>query len=413
MNFKDFEIDSEVIKNIGKKGIKTPTEIQKEVIPKIFQKRDLIVHGKTGSGKTLSYLLPLITRIESNPKERVLIIVPTRELVVQISEVVTTILEGYREKMELIYGGRELSENTKKIGEKKNFIIAVPGRLKEYIAKKIIDLSKISVLIIDEADLMIEMGFKNDMEEIVKKLSEKRETLMFSATFSSDIKKIAYRYTKNPELISINEEGNKFSHINQRYVETTDRRKVDILSEMINEDNPFLGIIFCRTKARVDKLDMQLLERGFKCQKLHSDIPQPKREKIMKSFKNMEVQFLIATDIASRGIDVLGVTHIYNYDCPENIQDYVHRIGRTGRGKEKGESILIITEKDSEILKEIKNYTKTTPTKREVEYKVDTQCRLDIQTGKYDKKINISSKKLEEIKIIKQRARIKKEFTKG
>lgn len=412
MTFEILGIKKIISDKLKKMGIKIPTEIQEEVIPKVFFKKDVIAQSKTGSGKTLAFLLPLLERVYKSASEKILILTPTRELALQISEVLKTIDVEDKVESVLMYGGRELSNNYK-VESSVNFIIATPGRLIDCMNKNMINLSQIKTLIIDEADQMIELGFKNEMEEIVKKCPKKRETLLFSATLSSEIKKIAYRFTVEPEVVVIEDKEDSLSKINQKYVETTDRRKIDILCQMINEDNPFMGIIFCRTKARVDRLDELLTERGFSCQKLHSDIPQAKREKIIKSFKNLEVQFLIATDIVSRGIDVSGVTHVYNYDAPENSEIYIHRIGRTGRAGKSGESNLILTERDSHMLKEIETELNTSLEMRDVLYTPDVANLNQLPERKYDKKITISSKKIENIKIIKNRARIKKDFKEG
>lgn len=409
MTFEALKINEDIIGKLKKIGIKMPTEIQREVIPKILSKKDIIAQSSTGSGKTLAFLLPLVERVYKNSNEKILILIPTRELAVQISEVLKNIDVKEKINTALMYGGRELSDNYK-VENSINFVIATPGRLLECISKGMINPALFQTLIIDEADQMIELGFKNEMEGIVKSCTKKRETLLFSATLSPEIKKIAYKYTIEPEVVIIEDKEDLLGKIKQQYVETTDRRKIDILCQMINEDNPFMGIIFCRTKVRVDKLDELLTERGFACQKLHSDIPQAKREKIIKSFKNLEVQFLIATDIAARGIDVTGVTHIYNYDAPENAEIYTHRIGRTGRAGKLGDSYLILSEKDLGVLKTIQSELNITIPAREVEYTPNVMNVNELPKIKYDKKISISAKKIEDIKIIKKRARIKKSF---
>lgn len=411
MGFKSLNISEKFINLLKKQGIKNPTPIQEESIPIILEGKDLIAEAKTGSGKTLAFLLPIIEKFTgNNNKIQYLILTPTRELAIQISQEIEklNIENGInRLKTLLIYGGKDLGNDVKKIDKEIDLIIATPGRLIDNIKKKMIDLSFIKVLILDEADHMIDMGFKNEIEEIEKHCNKKRQTLLFSATLDSTVKKLAYRYTKNPVFISISDDEDRFKNIEQFYVQTTDRKKIDALCQLINEENPFMGIIFCRTKIRVDKLDELLHERGYKCQKLHSDIPQVKREKIMKSFKNLEVQFLIATDIASRGIDVTGVTHIYNYDMPENNEIYIHRIGRTGRAEDKGKSYIFITDKDKIQLDEIIEKLGVIIKEKEITHENNVQSEIQLPKQKYDKRINISSKKIENIKLIKKRAWLK------
>lgn len=409
MLFESLGISKNICNLLKKKGIKEPTEIQEKVIPFLLSGGDLIAKSETGTGKTLAFILPIIEKVYRGSKEKTLIFVPTRELCMQINEVIKSVDIENKVIVTLIYGGRELSEN-RRLEKDSNIIIATPGRILEWNKNGNLDFKDVNRVILDEADQMIELGFKNEIEEIMNKLSKKRETLFFSATLASNIKKIAYRYANNPKIIEINKDEKILDSIVQKYVNTTDRRKIDILCQMINEDKPFLGIIFCRTKVRVDKLDSLLTERGYTCQKIHSDIPQPKREKIIKSFKNLEVQFLIATDIVARGIDIKGVSHIYNYDAPESYENYQHRVGRTGRAGEKGESFLILTEKDIEFLNELKRKENIKLVEREVLYEQDIKNTSELPTQKYNKKINISSKKIEEIKIIKERSRIQKEF---
>lgn len=403
--FKELKISEKYLNILKKKGIKSPTEIQNLAIPYIKEGKDVIGEASTGSGKTFAYLLPVLDglKIEKN-KVSVLILVPTRELAIQVKNEIDFLDEEKKYSVALIYGGRESGRG----GESSDIVIATPGRLIELIEKSLIDLSKVETLILDEADQMILLGFKNEVEKILTKLSKKRQTLCFSATLNSEVKKMAYRYTKEAKVIVVEKDEDAIKKIEQYIIETTDRRKIDTLCKVINEDNPFMGIIFCRTKIRVDKLDEKLHEKGYLCQKIHSDIPQAKREKIMKSFKNLEVQFLIATDVVARGIDVDGVTHIYNYDIPENGEGYIHRVGRTGRAGNSGKSYTFIDPKDKSILETIEAEIGFFIPRKEVEYEQDVINKNELPKTKYDKRINVSSKKIEAIKITKRRANFKK-----
>ena len=406
-SFKELGVKSKYIELLKRKGISVPTAIQNETISLINEGKDIIGESATGTGKTLAFLLPTLEKLEKESKDswiKVLILAPTRELTIQIGEVIEGLDVEGNFKLGLIYGGKTGGRTKKEL----DIVVATPGRLLELIEKKIIDISKISTLIIDEADQMILLGFKNEVEKIIKNINKKHQTLCFSATLNSEVKKFAYRYTKEPKVINVKEEIESVDNISQFIIETSDRRKIDSLCTVLNEDNPFIGIIFCRTKVRVDKLDEQLHTRGYSCQKLHSDIPQSKREKILKSFKNLEVQYLIATDVVARGIDIQGVTHIYNYDIPEGAEGYIHRIGRTGRAKEKGTACLFIDDKDREKLKVIESELGYELKKREVFEKPNTENTNILPKTKYDKRINVSSKKIENIKIVKKREALKR-----
>ena len=357
MDFKNLKIVSNLINLLNKNGIVKPTPIQIETIPEIIRGNDVIGKSKTGSGKTLAFLLPLLQGLSNETKKtEVLILSPTRELAIQITE------EANKFNINNLgilaaYGGKDVGSQLKKLNKGINMVIATPGRLIDHIDRGNIDLSHIKTVIIDEADQMLLMGFKNEIETIMNYVPKRVQVLCFSATIDSKVKKLAYRYMDEPTIIDITEEEtSKIPNIKQEVIKTTDRWKVDALAKALEEDNPFMSIIFCRTKRRADELELKLSQKGIKASKLHSDVPQNKREKLMKSFRNCEIQYLIATDVASRGIDVSGVTHIYNYDAPENLESYIHRIGRTGRAGESGYACLITDPKNYPVLEEIEEY---------------------------------------------------------
>lgn len=355
MNFNDLKIKKELVEILNKNGIVEPTEIQKKSIPLIKNNLDVIAEAQTGTGKTLAFLVPIIEKINLDDKNvQALILSPTRELAIQI----------YNEAKKLTtdisvlpcYGGVDISRQIKKLQSNTQLIVATPGRLLDHLMRKTIDLSKIKTLVLDEADEMLFMGFKNDIEKIITFMPKKKQMLAFSATMDPKVKKLAYRYMEDPSVVSIKKENITLDNITQEVVITTDRQKQDDLCKVLEIDNPFLAIIFCRTKARVDKLELDLGKKGYNCEKLHSDVKQSKRERIMKNFRDAKIQYLIATDVAARGIDVTGVTHIYNYDIPENTESYIHRIGRCGRNKEKGNTTLFVSIKDIDSLKDLEKF---------------------------------------------------------
>ncbi|AZV57248.1 DEAD/DEAH box helicase [Clostridium sp. AWRP] len=367
MDFKELEISENIITELKHIGITKPTPIQQESIKFIREGRDVIAEAQTGTGKTLAFLLPIFQNISPNINStQALIVTPTRELAIQITEEALKLKKAKNVNILAAYGGKNIGSQLKKLKRNIHLIIATPGRLLDHLHRKTIDLSKLKTLVLDEADQMLLMGFKNDVEDIIKEVSKKRQTLCFSATMNSDVKKLAYRYMIDPLVISIKKEEVTLNNIKQYVIETTDRKKQDALCNIMDQDNPFMAIIFCRTKRRVDDLEIALYQRGYNCKKLHSDIPQSKRERIMKSFRNADIQYLIATDVAARGLDISGVTHIYNYDIPENVESYIHRIGRTGRAGEKGCTCLFVDPKDKRTLEEIERGTKSRIPRREL-----------------------------------------------
>ncbi|WP_297520826.1 DEAD/DEAH box helicase [uncultured Clostridium sp.] len=357
MNFKELGIKENIIDILKKNGITTPTAIQAESIPSILKGNDVIGEAQTGTGKTLAFLLPTIQNISTkNSNTQVLILSPTRELAIQITEEAQKLTEGTDIKLLAAYGGKDVGSQLKKLKNDIHMIVATPGRLLDHLKRKSINLSKINTVIIDEADQMLLMGFKNEITDIMSCVPKKCQTLCFSATMDSAVKKLAYRYMNDPKFIEIKEETVTVDSINQEVVETTHRWKQDALCSALEEDNPFMAIIFCRTKRRADELEAGLYKRKIKCEKIHSDVPQAKRERIMKSFKNADIQLLLATDVASRGIDVSGVTHIYNYDMPESVESYIHRIGRTGRAGEDGYTCMFTDPSNLPMLEEIEKF---------------------------------------------------------
>lgn len=368
MNFKELGINEDIIKILKNIGITKPTAIQQESIKFIKEGRDVIAEAETGTGKTLAFLLPIFENISPNTNiVQTLIITPTRELAIQITEEAIKLKEAKNINILAAYGGKDIGSQLKKLKGNIHLIIATPGRLLDHLERKTVDLSKLKTLVLDEADQMLLMGFKNEIEAIIKETSKKRQTLCFSATMDSQVKKLAYRYMNAPLMITVKkEEEVTLSNIKQHVIETTDRRKQDALCNVLEQDNPFMAIIFCRTKRRADTLEVALHQRGYNCEKLHSDVVQSKRERIMKAFRNADIQYLIATDVAARGLDISGVSHIYNYDIPESVESYIHRIGRTGRAGEAGYTCLFIDPKDERTLEEIEKKIKFRIPRREL-----------------------------------------------
>ncbi|HKM01411.1 MAG TPA: DEAD/DEAH box helicase [Sedimentibacter sp.] len=356
MDFIELGISKDIVDVLRNTGISEPTPVQIESIPPIKEGKDVIAEAQTGTGKTLAFMLPIFENIDPEMESvQCLIITPTRELAIQITDEANKLTKTKNINILAAYGGKDIGSQIKKLKNNIHMIIATPGRLLDHISRDTVDLSKLRTLVIDEADQMLLMGFKNEVEDIIKETPKTRQTLCFSATLDSAVKKLAYKYMKNPISISVQKESVTLDNIKQHVVETTDRNKQEALFSVLNEDRPFMAIIFCRTKVRVDVLEEAMYHKGYNCKKLHSDILQSKRERIMKSFRNGDIQYLIATDVAARGLDISGVSHIYNYDIPENAESYIHRIGRTGRAGERGYTCLFVAPKDMKMLNEIED----------------------------------------------------------
>lgn len=367
MNFKELGINDNTIETLTSMGITSPTPIQEESIGLIKSGNDIIAEAQTGTGKTLAFLLPILENISPELNHvQALIVSPTRELAIQITKEAEKLCENTDINLLAMYGGKDIGAQLKKLKKNIHLVIATPGRLLDHIERETIDLSKLKVIVLDEADQMLFMGFRIEVETILRQTPKNRQMLCFSATMDSAVKKLAYKYMNTPSVVSIQKEEITLTNIKQNVVETTDRGKQDALCAVLDKDNPFMGIIFCRTKARVDKLEEVLHRRKYNCAKLHSDVKQSHRERIMKSFRNADIQYLIATDVASRGLDISGVSHVYNYDIPENAETYIHRIGRTGRAGEEGYTCMFVDPKDYTTLKEIEEAIEMEIPRREI-----------------------------------------------
>ncbi|WP_297636916.1 DEAD/DEAH box helicase [uncultured Clostridium sp.] len=369
MNFKELKIDEDLVLVLNKNGINTPTEIQEKAIPIILNGEDVIGEAQTGTGKTLSFLLPMFQEIDlKNKNIQGLIISPTRELAIQITEECNKLSKGKEVNVLSLYGGKDMAGQLKKLNTNVHIVVATPGRLIDHIEKGNINLKNVKTVVLDEADQMLLMGFRNEIDKIMTYVPKKKKMLCFSATMDSKVKKLAYRYMNNPKIISVsNNDKVTLDEIKQEVVFTTDRWKRNALCKALEEDNPFMAIIFCRTKRRADELEEYMARGKFNCEKIHSDIKQSKRERLMKNFREAKIQYLIATDVAARGIDIEGVDYIYNYDAPETPESYIHRIGRTGRQGAKGYTCMFIADKDKSHLKAIQEMIEMEIPERNVE----------------------------------------------
>lgn len=340
--FSDFKIDESLKRSIAQKGYTAPTPIQDRAIPHILRGEDVVGLANTGTGKTAAFLIPLIDKILKKPDENVLIMVPTRELAIQINDE----LRGFTRFMRIYsvscVGGAPISGQIKALRQRNQFIIGTPGRLKDLVERKVIDLSKIGNVVLDEADRMLDMGFIADMRAILGKMKPDRHTLFFSATMSREIEALIKDFMKTPVTISVKTRDTSKS-VDQDVVRIPrGADKLDMLHDLLIQNGFEKVLVFGRTKHGVEKLSHKLLERGFKVESIHGDKNHARRQKALKAFKDDKIQILVATDVAARGLDITDVSHVINYDIPESYDDYVHRIGRTGRGGKKGKALTFI-----------------------------------------------------------------------
>jgi superfamily II DNA/RNA helicase len=340
--FSDFKIVETLKQAISSRGFKNPTPIQDRAIPHILKGLDVVGIANTGTGKTGAFLIPLINKVLLNGREMVLIIVPTRELALQIDTELQALVKGLKIFSVCCVGGMHIGKQIRDLRYNHNFIIGTPGRLKDLIDRRMIRLSDFKTVVLDEADRMLDMGFVNDMRFVMKGMPTDRHTLFFSATISGAIEGLIKEFLREPVRISV-KTGDTSKNVEQDVVRIgRDKNKIDILHDLLNQKEFSKVLIFGRTKHGVEKLSKVLAERGFKAESIHGNKNHSKRQRALGLFKESHIQILVATDVAARGLDIPNVSHVINYDIPATHDDYVHRIGRTGRGDKKGKALTFI-----------------------------------------------------------------------
>lgn len=368
-SFLQLGIRPEINHSLKANGVIEPTPVQEKAIPVLLAGKDVIAQAQTGTGKTLAFILPILERV--NPRKthiQALIVTPTRELALQITTEVKKMISSLEDVNVLaVYGGQDVEKQMKKLKGAKQIVIATPGRLLDHLRRGTIQLSEVSMLVLDEADQMLHMGFLTEVEEIIRQTPSDRQTMLFSATMPQQIRSLAARYMRNPQDIWIRNTQITLEEIRQIAVETTDRAKQTALCRLIDQYRPFLAIVFCRTKRRASTLNDALQANGYHSDELHGDLSQAKREQVMKRFREAKLQLLVATDVAARGLDVEGVTHVFNYDIPHDVESYIHRIGRTGRAGDKGVAITLVAPKDRNYLEMIEKGIKQSIERRTIE----------------------------------------------
>ncbi|RKN64575.1 DEAD/DEAH box helicase [Paenibacillus ginsengarvi] len=385
-SFKDYKLSEDIIRALDSLGYEKPTEVQSRVIPSALEKKDMTVKSHTGSGKTAAYGIPICEMVEwEENRPQALILTPTRELADQVNQDIMNIGRYKRIKATAIYGKQPFARQRVQLTHKNHVVIGTPGRVMDHIEKQTIDLEQVRFLVIDEADEMLSMGFIEQVERIIRELPKDRMTMLFSATLPKDVENLCHRYMKHPLDIEM-KTGRTTSQIEHSLYIVKDDNKLNLLRDVTMVENPDSCIIFCRTQVRVDVVFKELDKLGYPCDRIHGGMEQDNRLQVMNEFKRGEFRYLIATDVAARGIDIDNISHVINYDLPLENESYVHRTGRTGRAGNTGKAISFATPNEEKFVINIERYigfeipNKNSPSKEAAAHaKASFEAKLRIQ----------------------------------
>lgn len=366
VSFAELGLPDALLKSVEKMGFESPSPIQAKTIPTALTGKDIIGLSQTGSGKTAAFALPTLANIDADLKKpQALIVCPTRELAVQVCEEVFQLASTMGQVRAMpVYGGAPIDRQLRGLEKGTHIVVGTPGRILDHIRRRSFDTRNIKTVILDEADRMLDMGFREEMEDMLKSLPKERQTLFFSATMNKGVRALIQKFGNNPELIEIERKALTVSSIDQSCYEVRGRSKVEAISRLIDLEQPKLTVVFCNTKRVVDELTESLLARGFTADRLHGDITQMMRERVLARFRDGAVEILIATDVAARGLDIDDVELVVNYELPQDPEDYVHRIGRTGRAGRDGKAVSFVYGRDIYRLQSIEKYIRQ-PIRRE------------------------------------------------
>lgn len=361
MKFDELNIDERILRAIEDMGFEETSPIQTQAIPAVCEGIDVVGQAQTGTGKTAAYTIPMLMKIDPQIKKpQAIVLCPTRELAVQVAEEIRKLAKYMSDiKVLPVYGGQEIVRQIKSLKTGVQIIVGTPGRVIDHMRRKTVKFDNINMVILDEADEMLDMGFREDMETILTETPEDRQTVMFSATMPKAIMDIARNFQKDARIIKVVRKELTVSNIEQFYYEVRPKNKTEVLCRLIDIYNPRLSVVFCNTKRQVDELISELKGRGYFADGIHGDMKQQQRDRVMDDFRSGKVDILIATDVAARGIDVDDVDMVFNYDIPQDEEYYVHRIGRTGRAGRSGMALSFISGKEVYKLKDIERYCKT------------------------------------------------------
>lgn len=358
--FEQLELSLETLQAVRSLGFEEPTPIQEKAIPLAIAGSDVIGQAPTGTGKTAAFGLPMIENIDlKNDQIQGLVMVPTRELAIQVAEELNKIGEYKKVRTLPIYGGQDIARQIKLLKSRPQIVVGTPGRVMDHMRRRTIRLQGITTVVLDEADEMLKMGFVDDIRFILGDISDERQTLLFSASITKAVEQISDQFMREPVLVKVQPKSMTVEDIEQYYIEVPERKKFDILCNLLDLHSPEIAIIFGRTKRRVDELNQALAHRGYSAGAIHGDLNQGQRNSVMNQFRSGAIEILVATDVAARGLDIEGVTHVYNFDIPQDPESYVHRIGRTGRAGRKGAAYTLITPREQEHLRIIERITRS------------------------------------------------------
>lgn len=359
--FEDLNLYPEILKAVEEMGFEEMSPIQAKAIPVLLSGKDIIGQAQTGTGKTAAFGIPLLQQVDSEDKTlKALVLCPTRELAIQVAEELRKLAKFMKGiKILPVYGGQEITKQIRSLKGGIQIIIGTPGRIMDHMRRKTIRMDNIKTVVLDEADEMLNMGFREDIETILKDMPEKRQIALFSATMPEPILEIARTYQDNAMMIKVVRKELTVPKIEQYYYEVSPKMKEEVLSRLLDIYNPKLSLVFCNTKKMVDELTSNLQGRGYFAEGLHGDMKQQQRDRVMKSFRNGRTDILVATDVAARGIDVDDVEAVFNYDVPQDDEYYVHRIGRTGRAGREGKAFTLVVGREVYKLRDIQRYCKT------------------------------------------------------
>lgn len=356
--FAELGLNESIQKAVTELGYEEPTPIQAQTIGALLAGRDVIAQAQTGTGKTAAFALPLIQRLDPDAGVvQALVLTPTRELAMQVAEAICRYGKHSNVRALPIYGGQSYEVQFRALRRGVPIVVGTPGRLLDHLGRGTLDLSTIQAVILDEADEMLNMGFIDDIEEILKTTPAERQSALFSATMPPEIVALARRYLRDPQQISVKTEHMTVPQVRQIYYEVAGRDKIEALARVLDTEMPESAIVFCRTKAGVDELGERLTARGYAAEVLHGDLSQAMRDRVMKRFRESQTDLLIATDVAARGLDIEHVSHVINFDIPLEPESYVHRIGRTGRAGRSGTAITLVTPRERRMLRTIERLT--------------------------------------------------------
>lgn len=368
--FTKLNLSDNLLKALADMNFSAPSSIQAEAIPQVIAGNDVIAKAPTGSGKTAAFAIPILEKLDLNSENKniqALVLCPTRELAIQVHREFEK-LTKYMENVSVVsvYGGQQIEKQLSALRKKPQIVVATPGRLMDHLRRGSVDLSLINMVVLDEADEMLDMGFREDIHTILEDTPENRQTVLFSATMAKDIVNITKKFQKSPIIVDVMDNLQSIPDIEQLYFETSEKGKIELLTRLLDLHNVKLALVFCNTKSNVDRVVEILKTRGYFSDSLHGDMNQSQREKVMRGFRNGSVEILVATDVAGRGIDVKNIEAVFNYDLPRDDEDYIHRVGRTGRAGKSGTAFTFVTRNQVQSIRRIERLNGVLINKKEI-----------------------------------------------